>query len=109
MTPNELKQKLSKRVKTLQKRLVDLNQGHENPLPLIKSDQVSKSVNAEFNGELLLNNLEAKTQQEIQQLLDAISRIENHRYGVCSACGAQIPEDKLFVFPTTTKCNVCEE
>jgi DnaK suppressor protein len=42
---------------------------------------------------------------EVQQ---ALARIENGTYGICSNCGQPIPEKRLEALPWATLCLVCE-
>ena len=42
---------------------------------------------------------------EVQQ---ALARIENGTYGICSNCGQPIPEKRLEAIPWATLCLVCE-
>lgn len=37
----------------------------------------------------------------------ALSRLEEGRYGVCSACGEQIPVERLEAIPTAERCGRC--
>jgi len=42
---------------------------------------------------------------EVQQ---ALARIENGTYGMCSNCGQPIPEKRLEAIPWATLCLICE-
>jgi DnaK suppressor protein len=42
---------------------------------------------------------------EIQQ---ALARIDNGTYGICSNCGQPIPEERLEAIPWTNLCVTCE-
>ena len=42
---------------------------------------------------------------EVQQ---ALARIDNGTYGICSNCGQPIPEKRLEAIPWATLCVVCE-
>ena len=42
---------------------------------------------------------------EVQQ---ALARIENGTYGICSNCRQPIPEQRLEALPWATLCVVCE-
>lgn len=45
----------------------------------------------------------------IRELRDALARIENGTYGVCSDCEEEIPEKRLTARPTTRFCVGCQE
>jgi DnaK suppressor protein len=45
--------------------------------------------------------------REIQQIRDALKRIAEDTYGVCSQCGADIDPKRLKALPTATRCISC--
>jgi RNA polymerase-binding transcription factor DksA len=57
----------------------------------------------------VLNALESEAKVEIQQLSNAISRIENGNYGLCLNCGDAIAKQRLVVQPAAIKCIECAE
>ena len=40
----------------------------------------------------------------VNQLDEALMRIENKSYGVCKACGLLVPKERLEAVPTATTC-----
>lgn len=48
--------------------------------------------------------LAARTEKYIQNLKNALMRIENKTYGICRATGKLIPKERLRCVPTTTIC-----
>lgn len=55
----------------------------------------------------LTNGLEERARIQLQQVLDALCRIEQGSYGVCTACQGIIPAERLLVFPETRTCTHC--
>jgi len=43
------------------------------------------------------------------QLAHAMERIAAGGYGVCEDCGAEIPDERLELFPTATTCVACKQ
>lgn len=45
----------------------------------------------------------------LQEIDEALSRIDNGTYGHCVDCGANIPGRRLEALPSATRCMTCEE
>lgn len=45
----------------------------------------------------------------LDDLAVAIARCDGGTYGVCQACGRNIPAARLELFPAATRCVVCQE
>ena len=43
------------------------------------------------------------------QLEEALQRIQDRTFGVCRACGKDIPKERMEAVPTTTICVPCKE
>ncbi len=48
--------------------------------------------------------LASKLRRSLAEVLSALSRIEQGRYGYCSVCGKEISPDRLEAMPTVTTC-----
>lgn len=55
----------------------------------------------------VVSGLDDMTQQKIGQIENALTRIDNEEYGVCSHCGNPIEEARLEIMPTVTSCIAC--
>ena len=51
--------------------------------------------------------LQANSQERIQQIDDALSRMDAGTYGICENCGKPIPAGRLKVAPQSTLCVDC--
>lgn len=102
MMLNELKVQFTQRIIELQHRIEaihhDFAKGHSNDW----AEQAGERENDE-----VLNALESEAKVEIQQLANAITRIENGNYGICLACGDAIAKQRLLVQPAAIKCIQC--
>jgi len=47
--------------------------------------------------------------ERARRLCNALTRLEDGEYGVCSECGAPIPPKRLLALPDTTTCVACQE
>ncbi|GAA2574830.1 TraR/DksA family transcriptional regulator [Microbacterium binotii] len=56
-----------------------------------------------------LEGLRRAAAVEIQEIDDALHRLEDGTFGVCASCGRDIPVGRLLVRPTATLCVPCAE
>ncbi len=45
---------------------------------------------------------------EINDIKAALARMRSGRYGICTDCGAQIPQARLQAYPTAKRCEPCQ-
>ncbi len=45
----------------------------------------------------------------LEQVEDALKRIQDRTFGICRACGKEIPKARIEAVPTTTICVPCKE
>jgi len=50
-----------------------------------------------------------KSLETLQQIEDALERMDRGEYGVCEECGANIPVGRLELLPYTAFCVQCQE
>ena len=43
----------------------------------------------------------------LSQIREALIRVENGTFGICTVCGGAIPFERLFVFPEAPECADC--
>ncbi len=91
----QLEQELSNR---LDKLTQDLSKSHSRD----SSEQAIERENDE-----VINSLESETQEELQQVKNAIERIEQGKYRICAGCGDEIPAERLTAIPYTSFCLKC--
>ncbi|WP_243228059.1 TraR/DksA C4-type zinc finger protein [Microbacterium sp. CIAB417] len=56
-----------------------------------------------------LEGLRRAAAAEIDEVDDALHRLEEGTFGVCASCGRDIPVGRLLVRPTATLCVPCAE
>jgi len=44
---------------------------------------------------------------QLSQIRDALSRLDEGSYGLCTVCGGVVPFERLFVFPEAPECAAC--
>lgn len=57
----------------------------------------------------LMDTLSEMEVRELQDIDDALVRIERAGYGKCARCGTAIPDERLRAIPTTAFCAPCAE
>lgn len=72
----------------------ELPQDWEDRASLLENDEV-------------LDALDASTRGEIAQIRAALARLDAGSYGRCEGCEGRIPEGRLQVLPTATRCVRC--
>ncbi len=55
----------------------------------------------------LIQSLKERERIQLEQVVDALSRIEQGIYGICTACRTPIQSERLLVFPETRTCTPC--
>ncbi|RMF62021.1 MAG: TraR/DksA family transcriptional regulator [Calditrichaeota bacterium] len=50
----------------------------------------------------------SREKKYLQQIEDALQRIELNEYGICRVCGEEIDEKRLEIVPTTRICVPCK-
>jgi len=100
----QLKQQFTQRIIELQKRVDSIHQDFAQGRAADWSEQAGERENDE-----VLNALESEAKIEIQQLSNAITKIEQGNYGFCESCGEEIAAQRLAVQPAAIKCIACAD
>jgi len=53
--------------------------------------------------------IEHNLELQLQDVENALDKIEQGTYGACESCGMQIEEERLLVSPETRSCTMCSE
>ena len=99
-----LKEQFKARIVELQARVTSIHDDFANGRNADWSEQARERENDE-----VLNALESEAKVEIQQLSNAITRIEQGHYGICEVCGENIPPARLSVQPAALYCVSCAD
>ena len=99
-----LKAQFTERIVALQKRIESIHQDFAGGRNADWAEQARERENDE-----VLNALESEAKVEIQQLSNAITRIDAGSYGICQTCGEEIAEKRLVVQPAAIKCINCAD
>jgi DnaK suppressor protein len=99
------------RVKLLeqQRALFDEVEGVEAALRVIETDRESEleERSQEEAAAELLARLEEREQAELREIHDALGRIKDGIYGICTQCRGRISFKRLEVIPTAARCARC--
>jgi len=97
-----LEEKLKERLDELIGRAEVIEDDLRHPLDADSSEQAIDLADDEA-----LAGVDDVLRQEIREIREALLRIENGTYGICSSCGDDIRQERLAVMPTATKCIKC--
>ncbi len=61
----------------------------------------------ERENEEVVEKLDENLRIELNQIYEALSRVEENKYGVCDVCDGQIREERLEALPYTNRCFNC--
>ncbi|QBG36076.1 TraR/DksA family transcriptional regulator [Litorilituus sediminis] len=100
----QLKSQFTQRIIELQQRIDSIHQDFANGRAADWAEQAGERENDE-----VLNALESEAKIEIQQLSNAIARIDNGNYGICQQCGDEIAKKRLQVQPAAVMCIQCAQ
>ena len=68
---------------------------------------ISEDRATDLENQDALEGIEISEIREIQQIGEALKRISEGTYGVCSQCGGNIDPKRLKALPTATRCISC--
>ena len=105
MTKEEIREMMEKKVITLEKDIADLVE-LTKPIPpensigrISRMDAIhNKSIN-----EAALRN----SREKMSKLQNALSKIDDPKFGLCSKCGNKINPRRLIIVPESTRCIHC--
>ena len=93
---------LKARLSELTGRVAEIDSELRKPLPADSEDGAIDLENQDA-----LESIENSDNQEIQQIGQALKRIAEGTYGVCTQCGADIDPKRLKALPNATRCISC--
>jgi phage/conjugal plasmid C-4 type zinc finger TraR family protein len=77
--------------------------GALSSMPSQFGEMASETYEQELSIEFL-----GKVQEELQQIEEALARIDSRSYGICEDCGGTIPDVRLEALPTARFCISCQ-
>jgi len=103
----DIKQRLLDKRQELENRLVSITRDvrHEdNPLSGDWEEQAVQRENEE-----VIDALGNETRRELEQVTQALARVESGDYPYCADCGEEIRKARLELLPYTSLCVSCAE
>ncbi len=104
----EIKRKLIEKKNEI---LQNIEKEESDEISEVESDSVIGDIVDEANNiyELqVLSKLTEKEQEKLQEINEALKRIEEGTYGICVVCGKPIEEKRLLAIPEAKKCLKCK-
>lgn len=111
-TLDELKSALLNEKEELEKNLgkiakpVDIKEGDfETSFEELGTDKDDNATEVDQYTQNL--SIETTLEKKLQEIIDALSRMENGTYGKCENCGKDIPLERLRAYPSAKTCLDC--
>ena len=101
-----MKAKLLEQKKTLLDSLADQSEDMKNLVKTVESGDEA-DVAADVIDRQLLTSIGTQDAIRLQQIENALDRINQDKYGRCIKCGKEIPEEILEVLPYALMCIQC--
>ena len=101
-----MKAKLLEQKKTLLDSLADQSEDMKNLVKTVESGDEA-DVAADVIDRQLLTSIGKQDAIRLQQIENALDRINQDKYGRCIKCGKEIPEERLEVLPYALMCIQC--
>jgi RNA polymerase-binding protein DksA len=98
----DIARSLERRLSELSVHIDEIDRELRSTLPADWEEQATQ-----LEGQDALGGLEKSKLQEVSQIREALRRIAEGSYGVCSQCGEMISPKRLQALPTATKCISC--
>ena len=111
LTPEEieeLRHELSRQLAKLE-RSMKMTDEAMNPVTLDQTAVGRLSRMDSLQNQSLTRNLQERERAKLALIQAAFLRLEEGTYGVCVACGGEIPFQRLFVFPEGATCSSCSD
>ena len=101
-----MKTKLMEQKKTLLDSLADQSEDMKNLVKTVDSGDEA-DVAADVIDRQLLTSIGTQDAIRLQQIENALDRINQDKYGRCIKCGKEIPQERLEVLPYALMCIQC--
>jgi RNA polymerase-binding protein DksA len=99
---DHVKDHLEKKLAGLTSRVTKIESSLRDPSA---ADSVERATESEHDE--VLERLDDAGLREMQEIRQALRRLESGTYGVCTACGEPIAEGRLNALPYTSVCIDC--
>ena len=105
-TLTELREEAAERLETTSRMLATLLDDRADANDDDEHDPDGATLSAEWSR---LTGLEEAARAKLEQVDDALTRLDAGTYGICVGCGQQIPAGRLEARPFAERCVPCTE
>jgi RNA polymerase-binding protein DksA len=100
----DLRASLERKLETLTARLSKIEGHLHDP-----GDRDSEEQSLQRQNDEVLEHLDETEQREVEQIRDALARMDEGTYGQCETCGGAISSARLEALPYTSLCIDCAQ
>lgn len=104
LSMSQQRTQLERKRQELQKRIEQIQQNEQQETERGESDTAHEWENADVRGDIL-----SSAARELNQVDDALQRIDLGTYGLCDVCDEPIAEKRLNALPFATRCIGCAD
>lgn len=109
-TVKQLKKKLQQEKETLERQLASLSAQDPVNIPSRVDDNAASDTDAaEVEGHDRISAEVGEIEDQLADVITALSRIDDGTYGICLNCAKVIEPARLHALPTATLCIDCEK
>lgn len=102
MNRDLIREQLQQQRRELLGRITHLNKDKQKPLPADSEEQALELENLD-----VLFELDSESRHLLQQVNNALERLDNDEYDICARCGEKIDAKRLQALPFTELCFDC--
>jgi DnaK suppressor protein len=102
---DDLRCGLERTLRKLERSVLGNGTGHSTEIDQSAVGRLSRIEALQNKG--LTDNLKERERAQLQEVVQALGRLESGTYGLCSRCGNAVSYERLMVFPETRSCSQC--
>ena len=108
LKPDQLEQIRTELQRTLARLERNMKLGGNGRPPELDQSAVGRLSRIEaIQNQGLTQNLQERERVQLAQILDALQRLDEGCYGVCTRCREPVGFERLMVFPEARHCSAC--
>jgi DnaK suppressor protein len=101
----ELREELERTLARIERSLKLNGGGNTNEIDQSAVGRLSRIEAIQNQG--LTRNLRDRERHQLEQVVEALKRLDDGTYGLCTSCRGAIQHERLLVFPEASTCTAC--
>jgi DnaK suppressor protein len=101
----EIREGLERTLRRLERSVASNGNGHSREIDQSSVGRLSRIEALQNQG--MMDSLKERERTQLEEVLQALGRLDDGSFGLCSHCHTPIGYDRLVVFPETRTCAGC--